>query len=167
MNGKQRECVKVSADPAWPGFMKVEYQSKIRKGFSYTEWYPIEDFIKNNPQLAHLAKDAPKPPQEDLGRVSRATETTLTDKTKNWRQNEFAGYPLWISRGKGEGQVRTVLKNDHNTLTINAPWEVIPDKTSQYVLSHNVHDPQPLGNTLPEFSQPKGIKKKIKKVKPN
>lgn len=72
----------------------------------------------------------------------------------------------WISRGKGEGQIRTILKNNHNTLIINKEWEIIPDITSQYVISHNVHNPKILGNTLPQYEIPKGIKfKNFKKNK--
>lgn len=150
MNGNQRECVKANADSAWPGYMKIEYQSKTRKNFSYTEWYPVQDFVKNNPSLAYLVKDAAKPWKEDLGRVTLASNQTLTDKTKKWQSNEFAGYPLWISRGKGEGQMKTIVINSNDTLIIDSPWNVTPDKTSQYVISHNVHDPQVMGNTLPD-----------------
>lgn len=161
INGIKRECVSVVPDKAFPGFMKVEYKSKIRKDYTHSEWYPIADFVKNNPRLAHLAKGAPKPPKEDLGIVSKATTNSLYDKTKKWRKNIFAGYPLWISRGKGEGQTRTILSNDARRLTIDKNWDVIPDRSSQYVISFNIHDPQVLGNILPGMDIVLPVKKKV------
>lgn len=148
INGEERECVKASPDPKFAGYMKVDFVSKNRKGYYHSEWYPISDFIKNNPTLKHLTASAPKVIKEDLGVVTSAKQLTLTDKTKKWKENIYAGFPVWISRGKGEGQTRQVLKNTSTTLTINKPWKDIPNGTSQYVLSHNVHDPQVRGNIL-------------------
>lgn len=168
INGKERECLEISVDNEYPGFLKVKYASVNRPNHIYFEWYRKEEFIKNNPTLKHFAQSIADI-KEDLGVVSKATENSLTDKTKNWQKNIFAGYPLWISRGKGEGQIRTILKNTQNTLIIDKEWELIPDKTSQYVISHNVHNPKILGNTLPQYEILKGIKfknsKKNKKKK--
>jgi len=149
INGNERECVRISPDKNWPGYMKIEYLSKLRKDYQHAEWYPVKDFIKNNPQLKHLATAAPKPTPEILGIVSRAGKFTLADKTKNWKKNCFTGSPIWISRGKGEAQVRKVVSNSKNTITINRQWETIPNKTSQYIVSYNIHDPKIFGNTLP------------------
>jgi len=148
INGNKRDCISVSPDGKWPGYMKVVYASKRTKGEMRNEWYPKREFIKNNPTLAHLVKGISEPWKEDLGVVTLASNQTLTDKTKKWKSNEYAGYPLWISRGKGEGQMRNVTINTNDTLIIDKPWEVTPDKSSQYVISHNVHDPQVMGNTL-------------------
>lgn len=162
VNGNKRDCVKVSPDDKWLGYMKVEYISKLRKGEKHEEWYPKNDFIKNNPKLAHLVKGSPDAWKEDLGVVTHASNQTLTDKAKKWKSNEFAGYPLWISRGLGEGQMRMIVINSNNTLIIDKPWKTNPDKSSQYVISHNVHDPQVMGNTLPVGYK---VKKVIKKKK--
>ncbi len=153
VNGNERECVSATPDKGFPGYMKIEFKSKIRKDYHHSEWYPVNEFVKNNPKLAHLAKGAPKPPKEDLGVVTSASKTSLTDKKKKWKTNNFAGYPLWISRGKGEAQTRKIISNTKNTLTINQPWKVIPDKTSQYVISFNVHNPQVMGATLPGYKK--------------
>ena len=89
INGNKRECVSVSPDDKWPGYMRVEYVSKIRKGHKHSEWYPKKDFIRNNPELEHLVKGISDPWKEDLGAVSLASNQTLTDKTKKWKSNEF------------------------------------------------------------------------------
>lgn len=159
INGQERDCVSVVPDKDYPGFMKVLYKSKLRKGYSHSEWYAISDFIKNNPKLRSLTEKAPKQIQEDLGVVTIAKEKLLTDKSKKWESNAFAGTTIWISRGKGEGQTRTVVSNNINTVTIDNPWKEIPDKTSQYVISPNIHDPQVRGNTLPPI-----IKEKVKRI---
>ena len=149
INGEERECVSVSPDPKFAGYMKVEFASKNRVGYTHSEWYPVSDFIKNNPTLKNLTTKAKKVINDDLGVVTSAKKDSLTDKSKKWNDNDYVGFPLWISRGKGEGQTRTVLNNTKNTLFINKPWKEVPNGTSQYVLSYNVHDPQVRGNTLP------------------
>jgi len=159
VNGVSRECVKIALDSKFLGYVKVDFESKNRKGFVYSEWYPKADFIKNNPNLAKLVKVSSKQPKDDLGRVSLASLTTLTDKSKKWKRDEFVGSPLWISRGRGEGQTRTIVSNSEDTLIIDKAWKSVPNNTSQYVISYNVHDPQVLGNILPPLSKPKKLKK--------
>lgn len=165
INGETRECQEISPDQSFPGYMKVLYVSKNRKDHTYSEWYAVSDFIAHNPTLSHLADTAPKPFSEDLGTVSSATPITLKDTTKKWEENLFKNYPVWISRGKGEGQIRNILANTKNTLTIDSPWEITPNKTSQYLISHNVHDPQIMGNILPGENEIINVQKPIKKEK--
>ena len=41
------------------------------------------------------------------------------------------------------------LGNTKNTITVDKPWDSPrPNKTSQYVLSHNVQEVKPMGNTM-------------------
>jgi len=144
INGNKKECVAAYPDPDFPGYMKLEYNTNRK----YQNWYPILEFIKNNPTLEHLTKNAPVQAEEIVGIVSSSTDITLTDKKQKWEDNTYKDFPLWISRGKGEGQIRTVIANTATSLIIDKKWDEIPNKTSQYVLSWNVHDPQPLGNIL-------------------
>lgn len=174
INGVARDCTSVAIDSNFPGYMKVEFLSKIRKGYKHSEWYPIPQFVKNNPSLKQLAQGAAKIPNDDLGVVTEAKPRQLIDRTKKWEANIYAGYPIWIARGKGEGQTRFILSNNKNSLKIDKDWETLPNKTSQYVISYNVHDPQVLGNTLPEgvldpkkFSRASNPKPKNKKKRLN
>lgn len=148
INGEERDCVKVYPDPQFAGYIKVEFASKNRVGYTHSEWYPMTDFIKNNPSFRDLTTKAPKIIKDDLGIVTSAKKDSLSDSTKKWNVNDYVGFPLWISRGKGEGQTRIVTGNTKNKLIIDKPWEIIPNTSSQYVLSHNIHDPQVLGNQL-------------------
>lgn len=149
INGEERECESASPDPKFAGYMKVEFESKNRSGYKHSEWYPIADFIKNNPTLKNLTTKAVKVVSDDLGVVTSAKKDSLTDLSKKWNINDYVDFPIWISRGKGEGQTRKVVKNTKNTIYVDKPWDVVPNKLSQYVLSHNVHDPQVRGNMLP------------------
>ena len=147
INGYERDCVRAYPDKEWPGYMRVEFKTEVR---SHHIWYPIADFIKNNPQLEELTKGAPPVIKEVVGVVSGSTDTELTDKKQKWEKDSYKDFPVWISRGKGEGQVHTVIANTSNTIIVDKEWDIKPDKTSQYVLSFDVHDPQPQGNTIPE-----------------
>jgi hypothetical protein len=149
INGSVRECLSIDHDMAYPGYVKVEFASNRNAPATYVEWYPIDDFLTHNPTMSHIVKKNKQPAEDDLGVVSKATLTSLSDKTKKWTPDCYIDFPLWISRGTGEGQVRTITKNTHNMLTVDAPFDIKPDTTSQYVISHNIHDVQVMENTLP------------------
>ena len=146
LNGTERDCVSAYPDKEWPGYMRVEFKTEVR---SHHVWYPIDEFVKNNPNLAGLTKNAPPTVKETVGVVSASTKNTLTDKKQQWKEDIYKDFPVWISRGLGEGQIRTVISNTKSSVTVDKKWDVNPDKTSQYVLSHNIHNPQVFGNTLP------------------
>jgi len=140
INGTRRDCVRAYLDPHWPGFVTIDYESKNRPGYKHTEWYPIPDFLSHNPSLAHLVKGVDVTPAPDLvGVVTRCTQDSLKDITQNWAVNDYAGFYVWIARGTGEGQVRTVLSCTKNTLKLDQPWDKpLPSATSQYVLSREL-----------------------------
>ncbi|MFS8159224.1 MAG: hypothetical protein ACMG6E_03250 [Candidatus Roizmanbacteria bacterium] len=149
INGSLRECLDITHDMSYPGYVRVEFASNRSAPATYFEWYPVQDFLAANPDQKQVVKKAKQPAEDDLGVVSRSTTTSITDKTKKWKADCYIGFPLWISRGVGEGQVKHILSNSKNSVTVDSPFDPIPDKTSQYVISSNVHDNKPLGNTLP------------------
>lgn len=155
INGKQRNCQSIIPDPNNLGYMKITYKNAVRQ---HDEWYSIKDFLKNNPTLEHFITSGTQnkiaEELEDLGVVTKATADTLTDSSKNWQKNIYTDFIVWISRGKGESQTRKVTENTHNTLKLEATWDTIPDTTSQYVVTYNVHDPQVSGNELPTVPKP-------------
>lgn len=140
INNQERNCDKVYLDPHWPGFVTVLFVSKNRPGYKHTEWMPMEQFFQNNPELkGKVSADfVPTPlPQQIAGAVTASGKDTITDSNKDWQTNVYAGFFCWISRGKGEGQVRTILKNTSSILTLDKPWEIKPNNTSQYSVLHN------------------------------
>lgn len=59
----------------------------------------------------------------DSGTTTSTTSTTLTDSTKNWVVNSVVGNYVKISGGMaGTGQVRVILSNTSDTLTLSQPW---------------------------------------------
>lgn len=151
INGRERECEDAYLDPKWPGYVTAKFKSKRREGYSHTEWYPIPEFLQNNPELKYIVdgKDSPNPKEEIAGEVTAAGKDSIRDSSANWFDNAYAGFQLWISRGKGEGQVRTILSNTAKTVKVDKPWDKKPDKTSQYAIIREVKNTTPQGNTLP------------------
>lgn len=158
INGNKRECHSVATDKDYPGYVKITFKNDRRE---YYEWYTIEEFKLKNPNHPLPTGKLNKPAYEDLGRVSSSTEFTLTDKIKSWPENVFKDLPLWISRGKGESQVRTVKSNGKNTMVIDKAWVILPDKTSQYVVSPNIHSPHIFGNKFPDVPKVRRSKKTV------
>jgi len=70
------------------------------------------------------------------GQATAGGNTSLTDDTKSWETDVFAGGQVWIHDGTGEGQIRTITANTSDTLTISVAWDVNPDATSMYVISN-------------------------------
>ncbi len=161
INGNKRDCMKIFIDKKWPDQVSVIFESKRRKGEKHTEWFPMDDFIKFNPQMKSLIMKEGHEVAEDLGVVSSSGAKFIKDNKKNWKRDIFVGFPLWISRGAGEGQFRTIVENSHDVVLVDKEWDIVPDKTSQYVISYNVHNPKAFGNNLPQAparTSPKGKK---------
>lgn len=148
LNHQPREVKSVKPDPSFPGFLLVDYGRR-------TDWYSVTEFLSRNPTLEHLLKGAADLPAEICGVVTSSSDNSLTDTTQKWLENSYTNFYLWISRGKGEGQKRIITSNNHNTASIDKPWETKPDKTSQYVFSHDNNDHAAMGNTLPQVEQVK------------
>lgn len=81
--------------------------------------------------------------EEDLGSVTSATLTTLTNTSANWEtaipfstpgKGLFNRATVSIVSGKGTGQTRFITSNTATTLTLDKPWLSIPDSTSTYTI---------------------------------
>jgi hypothetical protein len=151
INDQERDCEEIFADPQWPGFITAKYVSKNQNHREHLEWYPVKEFLEKNQELTKILDNIPIPPKDDLGDVTHSGEFYLEDITKDWQNNIYVGFYVWISRGTGESQVRLIKSNTKNTLTIDPSWDILPNKKSQYVISNNIHDVKILGNTLPQF----------------
>src|SRR5262249_35253581 len=66
------------------------------------------------------------------------TVTTLSDTTKNWTPNQWVGWTVGITGGKGVTQQGTVLSNTATQLTLSGTWKTVPDSTSQYEIGFSV-----------------------------
>jgi len=68
------------------------------------------------------------------------TTSTLQDTNAKWSPNQWAGYSVRIYSGTGAQQIRSILSNTVDTLTIDAisgssaTWTTIPNSTSRYFI---------------------------------
>ncbi len=75
-----------------------------------------------------------------VGTVASATPRTLTDSAVAWKPGLLADCTVLITAGRGFGQYRRVLSNTPDTLTLDRPWRVEPDGTSEYVVARMYTD---------------------------
>lgn len=66
------------------------------------------------------------------GAVTSAAPLTLTDNSLALKDAQLTGATVLIYAGRGKGQYRIVKGNTSDTLQLESPWKVIPDKTSRY-----------------------------------
>ena len=57
------------------------------------------------------------------------TTTTLVDTSQFWTANQWAGYPVSITRGTDVGQSGTIKSNTANALTLSGKWTSAPSST--------------------------------------
>ncbi|RLD17577.1 MAG: hypothetical protein DRI36_03425, partial [Caldiserica bacterium] len=50
----------------------------------------------------------------------------------NWEENEYVGYQIEITGGKGAGQKRTIVANTNDTFYVSPAWDIVPDRTSDF-----------------------------------
>jgi len=86
----------------------------------------------------------------DIGTVSSATPTTITDNSKQWATgfstyltpysntvpSNLTGAPwlLYITDGTDAGDVKVISAKTPNSLTVSSPFAVVPDQTSKYAV---------------------------------
>jgi ElaB/YqjD/DUF883 family membrane-anchored ribosome-binding protein len=71
----------------------------------------------------------------ETGFVTGATADTLTV-DRVWTANCWKDFVVEITEGKGAGQYRLIKSNTANTLTVDPPWNVVPDATSIYAIRY-------------------------------
>lgn len=69
-----------------------------------------------------------------LTTVTNVTNAVLTDTTKAWSTNQWAGRRVRIISGAGAGVEGTITSNTATALTIAGVFSVAPDTTSNYVI---------------------------------
>jgi hypothetical protein len=69
---------------------------------------------------------------EDSGTATAGGNTTLTETGSAWTVNGYAEMYVWIYGGTGEGQVREIVSNTADVLTVDRAWETNPDTDSTF-----------------------------------
>lgn len=165
INNTLRECKRVFLDPAWPGYVSVEFARRADPTQTRIEWMPIPDFAAKNPQLKDIFEGRTTSPAPEVsGIVSKSTKNSLIDKSADWQINTYAGYHVWISRGPGDGTTRIILQNSQDTLYVDKDWDKKPTKDSQYtILQHLPANTSPTGNILP-ITELRNLEEKARKM---
>lgn len=71
--------------------------------------------------------------RSDTGTATSATSSTLTDSSKSWTVNAYAGQICRIASGTGANQLAlSITSNTATQLTLTGTWAITPDATSQY-----------------------------------
>lgn len=81
-----------------------------------------------------LARTPSTASQFDRGQLTSATSTVLTNTSKSFAVNAFTGDTIRIVSGTGLNQVRRVVGNTVNTITVSVAFGVVPDATSLYII---------------------------------
>ena len=79
---------------------------------------------------------------DDTGTATDSTDDTLVDDTKTFAENQYHNYYVWINAGTGINQIRKIISNDENTLSLEEDWETNPDETSRYRIFYTATDPR-------------------------
>jgi len=75
-----------------------------------------------------------QPAELTRGRVSSAGVWTLTDVTRQWSVDAYAGQRVEILAGPGAGQSRRIVRNTLTDLVLEQAWTVAPNDTSDYAI---------------------------------
>jgi hypothetical protein len=74
----------------------------------------------------------------NTGTASSGTASTLVDTGIGWTVNAYIDKVVKITAGTGVGQVKLILSNTADTLTIFGRWDTNPDGTSEYDIQSTV-----------------------------
>jgi hypothetical protein len=67
--------------------------------------------------------------------ATSATATTITNADLNATPTVYAGMNVRLIDGRGAGQQRTIASNTATTLTVTPAWSVIPNTTTNFVIT--------------------------------
>ncbi len=75
--------------------------------------------------------------------ATSSTASTLVDTSQSWATNAYQsvsanGWEVLITGGTGVNQLRSILGNTSNTLTLSRNWATNPDSTSTYAIYNGI-----------------------------
>ena len=70
-----------------------------------------------------------------IGFATGGSADTLSDKRQDWKPDFYYDATVMVISGRGFGQYRRVIANTKDTLTLQKPWNVEPDATTEYLVS--------------------------------
>lgn len=73
------------------------------------------------------------------GQVDYSVDNALYANGHGWDIDELVNYQIKIISGTGAGQIRTVISNYHNNITVSKDWAVLPDSTSTFSIESSYY----------------------------
>jgi len=70
--------------------------------------------------------------EADAQTATSGTNNTIVKSTASWPENHWVKHYVWIYNGTGSGQVREIISNTTNTLTVDRNWETNPGSGSLF-----------------------------------
>lgn len=99
----------------------VQYQVNYTSDKTANEYAP--KLFSNMNQIIYYYGDKKGQTTLYSGTATATTSTTLTDTTQNWAVNSLVGNYVKLSgTQQGRGQVRVILSNTSDTVTLSQPW---------------------------------------------
>lgn len=120
----------------------------------YSAYYDIADALTNKPGtffqyrnqqyliVNSLSGGAPKLYQNGNRGLATGPGTgssEMADTAKTWLIDQWKDWYVWVIGGKGFSQrtpYRKITANTVNTLTVDAAWDILPDATTEYVITN-------------------------------
>ena len=100
------------------------------------------DVFPDPPNLATIGVGSYSRSQLLTSVATSAAAATLTDDAQDWDVNEYQDNIIRIVNGTGAGQRRIIASNTSDTITVSAPWTVVPDATSDYDIVSQFVEPR-------------------------
>jgi hypothetical protein len=63
------------------------------------------------------------------------TSTTLNNTGAGWSTNQFATATITITSGNDSGDIKTIVSNTSQQVTISSPWALTPNASSTYTIT--------------------------------
>lgn len=87
-----------------------------------------------------------------FGPVASTGATSLTvPPGAAWKPDDLAGHTCFVLGGTGQGQWRSIVGNNETTLTVDRPWDVLPQADSTVGVNHTVEHLLIVGNTMSDL----------------
>lgn len=75
----------------------------------------------------------------DIGKVTSATTVTITDSTKSWDENQWAGARIGLVYQMGSQEHvscwRTITENTSTTISVDGAWSIDPTSNTTYIIN--------------------------------
>jgi len=70
----------------------------------------------------------------ETGTATSGTKYSLTDTGQGWTTNAYRNKFITLDGGTGSGQVKLIISNDTDTITIQSPWDTVPSTDTTFTI---------------------------------